>query len=73
MKGTPLHMTDWLNLEQKVFINFRLSYQEKDNNLDASQSASAQTYLGKPTVPSKYNPIQQFSKYIKRISKYFPN
>ena len=24
--GTTLNMDDWLNLEQKVFVNFRLSY-----------------------------------------------
>ena len=65
-------MADWLNLEQKIFVNFRLSHQEKDYNVDASQSASAQSYLGKFNVPSKYNPVQQFSKGIKKYIKAFP-
>ena len=70
---TPLNLNDWLNLEQKVFVNFHLYYQEKDYNMDASQSASAQSYLEKSIVPSKYNPVQQFSKDIHKDIKSFSN
>ena len=70
---TPLNLNDWLNLEQKVFVNLHLYYQEKDYNMDASQSASAQSYLEKSIVPSKYNPVQQFSKDIHKDIKSFSN
>ena len=56
--GTPFSVADWLDLEKNIFEELRLSYQEIDYNIDASQSVSTQPYSGQSNAPSKYSPVE---------------
>ena len=61
-----------MNLDKDEFEEFCLTYQEKYYNIDTPQPASMQSSLGKSITPSQYNPVQQFTKGIKKDIKSFP-
>ena len=47
-------MNIWLNLRKEEFEEFRLIYEEKDYNIDTTQTTSS---LGNPINTPKYNVI----------------
>ena len=60
-----------MNLDKDEFEEFCLTYQEKDYNIDTPQSASIQSFLVKSITTSQYNPVQHFTKGIKKDIKAF--
>ena len=61
-----------MNIEKDIFKELRLTYQEKYYIIDAPQSSSTQSFLGKLNTPLQYSPVQQFTKGIKMNIKEFP-
>ena len=69
----PLRINDWLSIDSDQFIDFLISYQEIEHNVDVpSKSTSYPIYPTKSTVASKYDPLEQFTRSIKRDTKAFP-
>ena len=62
-------MNNWLSLKKEELEEFCLIYEEKDYNIDNPQTNSS---LGNPITTPNYNPVQQFSKSIKKDIKVFP-
>ena len=66
-------MNEWLNINNDQFIDFRISYQEIDYNVDIpSKPTSSQAYPTKSTILPNYDPMQQCSRNIKKGIKAFP-
>ena len=65
-------MNEWINLEKDISEEFHLTYQEKDYNIDAPQSASTQSFLENPNTTLQYNPVQQFTRGTNKDIKAFP-
>ena len=65
-------MNNWINVKTDQFIDFRVSYQEIDYNISVLPSTTfSPVHPEKPTIISKYDPLQQFTRNIKKGIKAF--